>query len=183
VAAEHPRATPLSTARLRLEPLSRGHAAEMVEVLADPALYRFTGGEPPTAAVLADRYERQARGRSQDGREGWLNWVLRSGPRPVGTMQATVRHRGAGLDAELAWVIAPEHQGRGFATEAAGAVVAWLREVGVGSFSALIAPGHTASERVAARLGLAATAQRHDGEVRWASTRARPATPARRPRG
>ena len=42
----------LVTARFALEPLVVAHAREMVAVLADPALYRFTGGEPPSPAAL-----------------------------------------------------------------------------------------------------------------------------------
>jgi RimJ/RimL family protein N-acetyltransferase len=167
VASQFPRAAPLSTARLQLEPLRPGHAAEMVDVLADPDLYRFTGGVPPTAAELADRYARQARGVSPDGCEAWLNWMLRAGTAGlVGTVQATVRGEGP-LEAELAWVLAPAHQGRGLATEAAGAAMARLRREGVAAFSAYIAPAHAASAAVAGRLGFARSGQHRDGEERW----------------
>jgi RimJ/RimL family protein N-acetyltransferase len=57
--------------------------------------------------------------------------------------------------AELAWVVGIEHQGRGIATEAAGAVVAWLRAVHrVGHFTASIRPDNLPSVRVAEHLGL-----------------------------
>ncbi|WP_231853758.1 GNAT family N-acetyltransferase [Clavibacter nebraskensis] len=62
----------LVTARFALEPLVVGHAREMVGVLADPALYRFTGGEPPSPAALEARFARQAVGRSPDGTARWL---------------------------------------------------------------------------------------------------------------
>ena len=39
----------ISTARLDLLPLRVEHAAEMAEVLADPALHTFTGGTWPQA--------------------------------------------------------------------------------------------------------------------------------------
>lgn len=42
--AAWPIATPIETARLRLEPLEPAHAEEMVAVLAAPELYAFTGG-------------------------------------------------------------------------------------------------------------------------------------------
>ena len=42
-------------ARLTLEPLRVDHAPAMVEVLADPALYEFTGGRPPTLDELTAR--------------------------------------------------------------------------------------------------------------------------------
>ena len=70
-------ARPLNTERLALEPLTIDHAAEMVAVLADPALYEFTGGEPPGEAELTARYARQT------SNPAWLNWIVRErGGRP-----------------------------------------------------------------------------------------------------
>src|SRR3954464_15235028 len=102
----------------------------MVPVLADPALYVFTGGDPPSAAQLGKRFERQARGRSADGRELWLNWVVREreGGGAVGDVQGTGEPVSGG--AEVAWVVGTGFQGRGYAREAAVAMVAWLRERG-----------------------------------------------------
>ena len=48
----------ISTARLDLLPLRVEHAAEMAEVLADPALHTFTGGTPYSPEALRARYER-----------------------------------------------------------------------------------------------------------------------------
>ncbi len=143
----------------------------MQPVLADPAIYAYMGGSPPSEAELAARYARQARGVSPDGRQGWLNWVLRlrSGGRVAGLVQATITEDDAGCTAELAWVVASRDQGAGLATEAAGAVMAWLRTLGIESFSAHVHPANRASAAVAGRLGLAATPVRADGEIRWST--------------
>jgi RimJ/RimL family protein N-acetyltransferase len=135
-------------------------------VLNDEALHTFTGGEPETEAELRRRYARQAAGQSPDGSAGWLNWVLRERATraPVGTVQATIAGDGT---AALAWVVGTEHQGQGLATEAAQAVMAWLREQGIARFAAHIHPDHAASAAVARRLGLKPGARRSDGEVRW----------------
>ena len=166
-----PAAELLQTPRLRLEPLRVEHAAEMVALLADPALYRHTGGGAPSQAELTARYRRQVAGTSPGGGEGWLNWVLRREPAepPVGTVQATVRSAGSERRAELAWVIARAHQGQGLATEAASAVMGWLQGLGVTSFEAHIRPGHEASEGVARRLGMEPTSGSRGGETRWAT--------------
>lgn len=166
-----PAAEFLETPRLRLEPLRVEHAAEMVAVLADPSLFHFTGGAPPCEAELTSRYRLQAAGTSPDGREGWLNWVLRGDPAdpPVGTVQATLREGDAERRAELAWVLAPSHQGQGLATEAADAVMRWLQGQGIRSFEAHIRPGHDASGGVARRLGMEPTSDRRGGETRWAT--------------
>ena len=67
----------------------------------------------------------------------------------------------------VAWVIATTHQRRGYAGEAAAAMARWLRRQGVRVLAAYVHPEHRASARVAERLGLAATEQRVDGEIRW----------------
>jgi RimJ/RimL family protein N-acetyltransferase len=171
VDARWPRADPVVTERLSLEPLRVGHAREMRSVLADPALYLYIGGAPPSEAELRDRYARQVRGVSPDGRQGWLNWVLRlrREGRLVGVVQATLSEREGAIGAELAWVVATQAQGAGLATEAASAVVEWLRTVGVVALSAHIHPDNVASAAVARRLGLVATPQLEAGEIRWES--------------
>jgi len=65
-------------------------------------------------------------GRSPDGREEWCNWILRREPggEAVGYVQATIS--GEGRRAEIAWVVGLPWQGRGYATEAARALVGWL---------------------------------------------------------
>lgn len=83
----------------------------------------------------------------------------------MGFIQATVS--GEVPAAELAWVIGAEHQGRGLAREAAQGMVAWLAAQGVTELSATIAPGHAASEGVAAHLGLRVTPEVRDAERLW----------------
>lgn len=68
----------LETERLVLTPLGVDDAEEMVVTLADPALYCFIGCEPPSLEGLRDRYRRLSVGRSDDGRQIWRNWVVRS---------------------------------------------------------------------------------------------------------
>ncbi|WP_328609865.1 GNAT family N-acetyltransferase [Amycolatopsis sp. NBC_00345] len=167
---EELRAEPLTGVRLSLEPLRAGHADEMHPVLADPRLYAFTGGQPPTLDELRARYARQAVGRSEDGSQWWLNWVVRhtGDGLAAGFVQAT-----AGRDrasAEVAWVIDARRQGQGLAREAAALVVGWLDAQGVTGVFAHIHPGHAASAAVARRVGLTPTGIVEDGEVRWERT-------------
>jgi RimJ/RimL family protein N-acetyltransferase len=154
---------------LRLDPLRVADAAEMVTVLADPALYVVIGGDPPTLDQLTDQYRRQVVGRSVDGREIWLNWIVRVGGAAVGYVQASV-HEGA--RAVVAWVIGRPWQGHGYATAAGRELLALLVTRGVTRVEAYIAPGHLPSERVAARLGLTATGTLDtDGEQLWLAVR------------
>jgi hypothetical protein len=52
----------LITDRLVLAPLRLSYAWEMQAVLASPALYRFTGGSPPSLEQLTKRYGHQIAG-------------------------------------------------------------------------------------------------------------------------
>ena len=156
----------ISTSRLELIPLEREHAENLFSVLSDATLYEYTGGVPPASvAELRDRYTRLEARRSPDGAELWLNWVLREAATgaSVGWFQATVTARYA----DLAWVVGASWQRRGYATEAVRALVIWLRRAGVKMFRAKIHPLHTASQRVAANVGLLRTAETIDGEDVW----------------
>lgn len=82
----------------------------------------------------------------------------------IGYVQATVAD---GEQAEIAWVVGTQWQGRGYAKEAARALVDWLRGHGVRSVIAHVHPDHRASELVAAAVGLSRTDQEEDGELRW----------------
>ncbi len=165
---EWPQAPTIETARLTLEPLRVEHAGELAPLLDDPRLHAYTGGRPLTLAELSARYQRLVAGRSPDGGQGWMNWLVRQrGAAPVGTLQATL-HVDAGLmTADLAWVVAVAHQRRGFATEAATAVMEWLQRAGVERFAANIHPENVPSASVARRLRLGPTRETVDGELRW----------------
>jgi len=157
-------ATRFDTARLALLPLRVEYAEEMAKVLADPGLYTFIGGEPPSVEVLEKRYGRQVAGSGDPG-ESWLNWVISSlqDDELVGFVQATV----TADEAEIAWVVGTAWQGRGYAKEAAVGLVAWLRAQGAGRIIAHVHPDHAASASVAAAAGLSRTDQLDDGELLW----------------
>jgi RimJ/RimL family protein N-acetyltransferase len=160
-------AEPILTGRLALLPLRAEHAAEMAAVLADPALHEFTGGAPLSPEALRSRYERLVAG-SPDRAVSWCNWVieLREPRCLAGTVQATIS-ADDGPVAEVAWVVGIPWQGRGIATEAARALVAWLGQQAVRTVIAHIHPGHRASAAVAAATGFSAVGPGRDGEIRW----------------
>jgi RimJ/RimL family protein N-acetyltransferase len=177
-AAAEPARPVLRTPRLRLEPLRVDHAEEMTPVLADPGLYVFTGGEPPTTAVLDERYTAQVRGSSPDGSEAWRNWVVRLAEtgEAIGYVQATITP--AEARADVAWVIGQHWQGRGYATEASLGMVAALADEGVATITAHILAENAPSERVAKRIGLAPSDRVEDGERVWQGVVDRAATDA-----
>jgi RimJ/RimL family protein N-acetyltransferase len=63
---------------------------------------------------------------------------------------------------DMGWGVEPTYRGRGLAAEAAEAVLAWLlAQPGVRRVTARILPENLPSVRVAGRLGLRPTAERH----------------------
>ena len=161
----------VASPRLALDPLRPEDADELAVLLDDLSLHRFTGGKPSTPGEMRARLERQVRGRSPNGKEVWLNWVVREHRtgRIVGTMQATVLVEQTALIGVLAWVIASAYQGQGMATEAAHLMACWLRRQGIVRLRAHIHPQHDASMAVAAAIGLTPTNATLCGERRWES--------------
>ena len=81
------------TERLVLHALRPEDADEIVDVLRDSGCTNFTGGRPLTLDELRLRYRRLAVGRSAEGEQTWLNWIIRlrdSSCGAVGTVQATL---------------------------------------------------------------------------------------------
>ena len=73
---------------LVLEPQLAVHAAQMFEVLSDPAIYEFENTPPVSAASLAERFARLESRVSPDRTEQWLNWVIRL---PTGALAGYVQ--------------------------------------------------------------------------------------------
>lgn len=101
---------------LRYEPLALHHAEGLFAALAPAATHRFLPApDVTTLAALRARIERLARGPA-----AWLNHVVIADDVIVGRLEAT-RHDGW---AELAYLIGPAYQGRGYGR----AAVRWLVE-------------------------------------------------------
>jgi RimJ/RimL family protein N-acetyltransferase len=162
-------AAELEAPRLRLAALREADAEEMAIVLGDPLLHEFIGGSPLGALELRAQYRRWEIGSGHPD-EVWLNWVvrLRQTGEAVGFVQATVtRQPGGRLAAEVAWVIGVPWQNRGYAAEAATALVSWLTAADVADVTACIHPEHRASQRVAERVGFVPTTATVKGERVW----------------
>jgi RimJ/RimL family protein N-acetyltransferase len=140
----------------------------MVDVLATPTLHEHTGGGPPDLQTLQERYARQTQGWSPDRSQRWFNWVVRQRESHVaiGFVQASlVVDSGV---ADVAWVIAANHQHQRYATEAARAMLGWLSShPEVARITAHIAARNHFSQAVARHLGLVATTTVENAETVW----------------
>lgn len=143
----------LHTDRLVLEPQLAAHADEMFRVLSDPAIYEHENAPPPSVEWLRERFARLESRRSPDGREQWLNWVLRlsSPPELIGYVQATVQR---GQRAAVAYELGSGWWGRGLAHEAVWAMLAELTSrYEVRHFTAVLKRSNLRSLRLLERLG------------------------------
>jgi RimJ/RimL family protein N-acetyltransferase len=143
---------------LRLEPLTAAHADEMFVPMSAAAIYTWTPDAPPVSIeALRQRYAVLARGHSADGRERWLNWIVRlAAGHCAGYVQATVHTT---RTADFAFVFAPEHWGRGIAYQASTLALAALAcEHGVTACYATVDPANARSSRLLGRLGFVAIA-------------------------
>jgi RimJ/RimL family protein N-acetyltransferase len=154
----------LETTRLVLRMPRLDDAPAAAELLGDPEVMRFLGGEtvPAEDVVVVvqkwlDRWELNGVGpfvieRREDGR-----WVGRTGVLVWDSRtwtHASFAESGEYAQPEIGWALAREHWGNGYATEAAGAVRDWARrDRGFERLISLIAPDNMASLGVAERLG------------------------------
>lgn len=114
----------IKTPALTLEPQVAAHTEEMFGVLSDPAIYEYENVAPPSLEWLRTRYIKLESRRSADGREQWLNWVIRlQGSALIGYVQATVRADGSAM---IAYELASAYWGRGLARQAVVAMIAEL---------------------------------------------------------
>lgn len=114
---------PISSRRLRGEPVEKRHAPQMAKLLNDDVLYRFLEEEPPSLERLERKYEFLSNGRSPDGTEHWLTWILfpkDAADDPLGFVEATIREPET---AHIAYVIQRALWRRGYAKEAVSALL------------------------------------------------------------
>lgn len=142
---------PVSADGLVLEPQVFAHAAELYPVLSDPALYTFENEPPESEAWLAARFARLESRHSADGRELWLNWVIRlPDGAACGYVQATV----TGNRAEIAYVLGSPWWGRGIARTAVAALLVELEgRWGVHRVLAVLQAANLRSTHLLERLG------------------------------
>lgn len=142
----------LASQRLVLEPQVAAHAPAMFEVLCDPALYEYENEPPSSVEWLRRRFTLLEARESGDGRQQWLNWVIRLASGDLaGYVQATVTGDG---HAAIAYVLRSARWGRGLASEAVGAMIAELAtRYDVHTLTAVLKRENRRSLRLLERLG------------------------------
>jgi RimJ/RimL family protein N-acetyltransferase len=146
----------LTTDRLVLRPLTRRDVDALVELHADPLVNRFVPAfshEQALKRLKATEEQWAERG------HGLCAVELRGSGEFIG--RSGLNHWPHFDEVEAGWALKPAAWGRGYATEAAAAVVGWgFSHLRLDRITAMISPDNAASARVAGRLGF--TPRRED---------------------
>jgi RimJ/RimL family protein N-acetyltransferase len=160
--------TRLETARLVIRTIEPGDAQAWVAMLADPEVRRFL---PPFAVPTLETFHRAVEGRhAMERAGGYTMWAVEEketgafagqcGLSPVDRVpppgEATAAAgQGTGREVEVAYHFTRACWNKGYATEAAIAVLAHgLGPLGLGRIMAVAMPGNTGSWRVMEKAGM-----------------------------
>jgi RimJ/RimL family protein N-acetyltransferase len=135
--------------------------AAVAEVVTDPAVFWWL--PRPLDDEGARRWlETEIREVEEQG-TGTYAVVLRADGRLIGGVALKPRHLDTGVEVELGYHLGRPWWGRGYATEAARAMLAEARGRGLARVVAFIYPGNLPSQAVADRLGM-----RVERRIQWA---------------
>jgi RimJ/RimL family protein N-acetyltransferase len=151
----------IETGSLTLEPQTAAHAEEMFAVLSDPAIYEYENEPPLSLEWLRARFTKLESRLSANGREQWLNWVIRlPSSELIGYVQATLHPDDR---AAIAYEMSSAYWGRGLARQAVQAMITeLLQHYRVRSLSSVLKNGNFRSMRLLERLGFSlASSEQH----------------------
>ncbi|HEU4561927.1 MAG TPA: GNAT family N-acetyltransferase [Longimicrobium sp.] len=143
------------TARLLLRRFTPADAAAMYRIYGDAEVMRFMG--PPPASVDEEAANLRAHARKYYEALGFGLWavVRKDAGELIGRCGLLRSEIGGRMETEISYLLDRGHWGRGFAAEAAGAVLAYGSGVlGIARIVAVIDPRNHASRRVAERIGM-----------------------------
>jgi RimJ/RimL family protein N-acetyltransferase len=157
----------IETEHLIIRPLQPVDARPLAELWADPEVTRYLGG--PRDRDEVERILREdAAAETPETFDLWPVVERATGEvvGHCGLLEKEVDHR---PEIELVYVLRRASWGRGYATEAAGAIRDYaFTELGVRRLISLIHPGNESSERVARKVGMTLRGEtlRSDGQMR-----------------
>ena len=145
---------PLLTSRLTLRPWDEGDFEVFYEMQRDEEVARWQYHGPRDEAESRRVFDYRKLSYEMGGNVAWLSCAVVAGGEVVGDLTLNVRsedHRGG----ELGFIVHPRHQGKGYATEAARALLRWaFEEVGFHRIYGRAEPRNEASVRVMEKLGM-----------------------------
>jgi RimJ/RimL family protein N-acetyltransferase/pimeloyl-ACP methyl ester carboxylesterase len=164
---------PIETERLLVRPFNANDTEALHAVWGDPAARRFGGGWPrPETLADTRRYlEPIMAGQAERGYATWAV-VERETGRLIGDC-GLFPADDVGPDVELAYGLAPDVWGRGYATEAAAACLrAGFEQLGLERVVADVDPSNPASVRVLEKIGMRPVGRKDETQLLYAAARA-----------
>jgi len=149
-------AWPLETARLLLRPFEPGDLAALHEIHGDADNARWLYSNPRSLEETRELLALKTAGAALRAEGDWLSAAVltRATDELVGDVSlrwASAAHR----QGELGFILHPRHQGRGYATEAARAMLRFAFEsVGLHRVAGRLEPRNIGSARVLEKLGM-----------------------------
>lgn len=148
---------PIATDRLLLRSLGPGDEEDVFAYRSVPEVVRYIPGDPKSLEQVVDMVADAATAGLLDERHRHLTLAVEAEGRVVGDVMVKLDGLdGAdGRQVELGWVFAPRVHGRGYATEAAQALVrAAFEDLGAHRVWAQLEPANLTSSRLCQRLGM-----------------------------
>jgi RimJ/RimL family protein N-acetyltransferase len=152
--------TLLTTARLRLRAFSLVDAEELHVLFSDPLTYTIGSG-PFTSLSQTEQWIHNRISTQQEHGLCWYALREHDTDALIGNC-GMLKGRTSYAEPEIGYMIRKTHQGQGFASEAANAVLNECRTAGIERVWASIRPHNTASRRIAERLGMRVERTEHD---------------------
>src|SRR5690606_31715448 len=142
----------LETERLILRPLVPEDAEGLFRIVSDPDNVRFLGTISASVEQVRSYIESHIAANAPHGL-GFCAAVQRSTGDVIGRAGLFLSNIDGKDEVELAYLFDNAHWGRGYATEAALAIVDYGDRIGAGRMIAIVHPQNTASIRVAEKSG------------------------------
>ena len=146
----------IHTNRLTLVPLSMEHLQTSYAYSSDPALTKYMMFLPVESIEETKKFIEDSQRELEKETPGYYEFAVLLGEKHIGAVNLyfdTAPDLG-----ELGWLFLPEHQGHGYATEAAKGLLEWARDaLGIRRFIAHCDAENLPSQGVMRRLGMVLT--------------------------
>jgi RimJ/RimL family protein N-acetyltransferase len=148
-------AWPLETARLTLRPFVPDDFAAFAAIAGDPEIARWLYNEPRSGDEAQAHFDRKRTAPSLGAEGAWMSCAIveRETAELVGDLAfhwISEEHR----TGEIGFIVASGQQGKGYATEASGALLDWAFAAGFHRVIGRVEARNTASGRVLEKLGM-----------------------------
>ena len=146
---------PLLTERLILRPWEEGDFDAFFEMQRDEEVARWLYNDPRNEAESRRLFDYRKISYEMGGNFPWIACVGVADDEVVVDLTLNVRGEKDARGGELGFIVPPRHQGKGYATEAARALLGWaFEEVGFHRIYARHEPRNATSGRVLEKLGM-----------------------------